>query len=201
MRSRSLRDADRRTDPIFRHRCQRFAPFLCPPPGYPSRALKNGSISGCSITMRSSANMGSPVDRQNRACRLCPDCTVKPPMRQTQQKGRTRFPPRAQFETFARCERLLAGSRSSRVSSRTGSRGSRSSSVNRSSGSSSGVSRRSSRIGGSSFAALASRKAQSSAGNGSGENDLAHEWYSLNSEWTTRDTNHLHGEPRGKPTP
>ncbi len=42
---------------------------------------------------------------------------------------------------------------------------------------------------------VASRKSQNSAGNGGSENDLAHVWYSLNSEWTTRDT-----RPCGKAT-
>ena len=41
----------------------------------------------------------------------------------------------------------------------------------------------------------AGRESENASGGGSSENDLAHEWYSLNSEWTT------HGkQPRGKPT-
>ena len=41
----------------------------------------------------------------------------------------------------------------------------------------------------------AGRESESSASGGSGENDLAHEWYSLNSEWTGHGT-----RPCGKPT-
>ncbi len=41
----------------------------------------------------------------------------------------------------------------------------------------------------------ASRESENASGGSCSENDLAHEWYSLNSEWTTHGT-----QPHGKPT-
>jgi hypothetical protein len=127
------------------------------------------------------------------------------------EKGAQGEPPRAQFDNLAVRRRLHRGSRSgrrsgtssgsssrrSRVSSRGSARGSRSGArSSRISDRSRAISSRSGRIGRRRISGLvASRKSQDSAGNGSGENDLAHVWYSLNSEWTTRDT-----RPCGKAT-
>lgn len=145
----------------------------------------------------------------------------------TQRKGREGCPSRPNSFAVRRRLHLLGGIRSSSSSIGSSARGSRSgarssgSSVNRgarsdactSSSSTGSVSCSSSSIGcsvGSSVRSSSSsvfslfrragRESESGAGSGSSENDLAHEWYSLNSEWTTRGLYNIYTGSSGKTT-
>ena len=140
------------------------------------------------------------MPRATRAVEAAPPRAVLCQQRvcRRQKKRRAGFPPRAQsLRLIIRQWRRLhlgsrTGSRASGVSSgrsgRTGSRSSRRTSV-RSSRSGSRTSVRSSRGGVRSgrrsgiSGLVASRERESGAGDGDSENDLAHLWYSLNSEW------------------
>ena len=132
-----------------------------------------------------------------------------------QKKRGARFPPRPPIFAVRRRLHLLGGIRSSgssvassvgcsssSVSCRGGSIGCNSSSVGCSSSFSSGFgSSFGSSFGGFRSLFRAGRESESGAGSGSSENDLAHVWYSLNSEWTTRDTtSKWHCGSSGKPT-